>query len=87
MFGETSDLKVSFQFSIPSKNGSGESSGGSSDSSDTVIDTIESASVESAISLANGYISKKVNLSHCKVLVISEEIASGRNLWHYLYFD
>lgn len=75
--GTTSDLKVSFQFSIPSKNGAGESSSGSSDSSDTVIDTIEAPSVEAAISLANGFISKKLNLSHCKVLVISEEVAKS----------
>lgn len=80
MFGEESDLKVSFQLSIPSKNASdGDSSGGSSGSADTVIDTIECPSIESGISLANGYISKKLNLSHCKVLVISEEIASLRH--------
>ncbi len=78
MFGNNSDLKVSFQLSIPSKNASGSSgsSGSSSDSPDTVIDTIDSSSMESAISLANGYISKKINLSHCKVLVISEELAT-----------
>lgn len=75
--GEHNDLKVSFQLSIPSKNSS---DGDSSSSSDTVIDSIESSSVESAISLANGFISKKLNLSHCKVLVISEEVASNRYL-------
>lgn len=58
-------------------------SGNSSDSSqsassDTVIDTIESSSIESGISLANSYISKKLNLSHCKVLVISEDLAVKR---------
>ena len=82
MYGENSDLKISFQLSIPSANGSsGSSSGGdsSSDSSDTVIDTIECTSVESGISLANGYVSKKINLAHCKVLVISEEVAALRH--------
>lgn len=75
--GKDSDLRVSFQFSIPSKNGAGSSgSSSSSDEADTVVDTIECPSMESAISLANGYISKKINLSHCKVLVISEEVAS-----------
>lgn len=76
MYGEQNDLKISFQLSIPSKN---TSESDSSTSSDTVIDTIESSSVESGISLANGYISKKLNLSHCKVLVISEEVATNRN--------
>lgn len=75
MYGEQNDLKISFQLSIPSKN---TSDGDSSSSADTVIDTIESSSVESGISLANGYISKKLNLSHCKVLVLSEEIATKR---------
>ncbi len=75
---ENSDLKISFQLSVPSSSNSSESSssGSSSDSSDTVIDTIECPSLESGISLANGYISKRLNLSHCKVVVISEEVAS-----------
>ena len=71
--GDTDDLKISFQLAIPSQNSSEE---GSSSDSDTVIDTIESPSIESGLSLANGYISKKLNLSHCKVIVISEKIAS-----------
>ncbi len=71
--GDTDDLKISFQLAIPSQNSSEE---GSSSDSDTVIDTIESPSIESGLSLANGYISKKLNLSHCKVVVISEKIAS-----------
>ncbi|MDE5830463.1 MAG: hypothetical protein K2H53_01960 [Clostridia bacterium] len=77
MFGENNDYKISFQLSIPSQNTTSE--GSSSSSPDTVIDTIESSSIESAISLANGYISKKLNLSHCKVLVISEQVAVNRN--------
>lgn len=76
MSGENNDLKVSFQLSIPSSNTSSE--GGSSSGSDTVIDTIESSSFESAVSLANGFISKKLNLAHCKVIVISEQIATKR---------
>lgn len=78
MFGENNDLKISFQLSIPSKNSSDSDS---STSPDTVIDSIESSSVESGISLANSFVSKKLNFSHCKVLVISEEIAcESRNL-------
>ena len=77
MYGEKSDLKMSFHLSIPSKNSSNVNS---SDSPDTLIDTIECPSIESGISLANGYISKKLNLSHCKVLIFSEEIATRRYL-------
>lgn len=78
MFGENNDYKISFQLSIPSQNTTSE--GSSSSSPDTVTDTIESSSIESAISLANGYVSKKLNLSHCKVLVISEQVAVNRNI-------
>ena len=82
MSGEEKDLKISFQLSIPSKN---TSESDTSSSSDTVIDTIESSSIESGISLANGYVSKKLNLSHCKVLVISEEVAMNRYFRYYIY--
>ena len=78
MCGEQNDLKISFQLSIPSKN---TSESDSSTASDTVIDTIESSSVESGISLANSYISKKLNL------VISEEIAARRYCRYCLYFN
>ena len=75
--GTENNLKVSFQIAVPSRTTSSDkSSGGSSDSPDTVIDTIDCPSVEYAISLANGYISKRINLSHCKVIVISEEVAT-----------
>lgn len=54
MNGSENNLKVSFQISIPSKTASSDSSSsGSSDSPDTVIDSIECPSVEYAISLAN----------------------------------
>ena len=75
--GEQDELRVSFQISIPSQNTS--ESGSSSDSADTVIDTVDCSSVESGISLANSFVSKKLNLAHCKVIVISEEVASGRS--------
>ena len=78
--GAEDNYKVSFQIAIPSKNASSSdsSSGSSSETSDTVIDSVECPSVEYAISLAHGYVSKRINLSHCKALVISEQIASTR---------
>ena len=69
--GDTEDLKVTFQFTMPSP--SGES--GSGKSSPAVIDTVEANSIDSAISFMNAYVSKEINLSHCKVIVISEEVA------------
>ena len=85
--GQNHNLKVSFQIAIPSKTASSEgSSGNSSDSQDTVIESVECPSVEYAISLANGYVSKRMNLSHCKVIVISEQIASLRDFRYYIHF-
>lgn len=64
-------LSLTLQFSIP--NSSSES--GSSQSNKTNIITIPCTSINSGLSLINSYVSKEVNLSHCKVVVISEELA------------
>lgn len=69
--GSTESLEVTFQFTMP--NSSGESS--SSQTAPSVIDSVEASSIDSAISLMNVYVSKEINLSHCKVIVISEELA------------
>ena len=74
--GTEDELRISFQISIPSQNTS-DSGSSSSDSNDTVIDTVDCSSIESGISLANSFVSKILNLSHCKVIVISEEIAES----------
>ena len=71
--GETSNLKVTFQFTKPSSSGGEGSSGGEEVSS--VVDSVEANSIDSAINLINSFISKELNLSHCKIVVFSEEIA------------
>ena len=81
--GDKEDLKLSLQISIP--NSSDSSSGGSSSqSSSVVVDSIECPSINTGINLFNSYLGKEVNLSHCKVLVISEELAA-RGVSEYLY--
>ena len=70
--GKNNTLKVTFEFTMP--NSTGES--GSSEVAPTIIDSVEASSVDSAINLMNTYVSKEVNLSHCKALVISEKLAS-----------
>ena len=50
------------------------SSSGST-SSNFIIQTIETDSIDSALNIANSYINKAINLSHCKILLVSEEIA------------
>ncbi len=69
--GETERIKVTFQFTMP--NSSGENNAG--ETAPAVIDTVEAACIDSAVNLVNTFVSKEVNLSHCKVIVISEELA------------
>ena len=71
-------IKLSLQIAIPSSEGN--SSSGSSSNSDqsasTIVNTVDCDSIFSGITLINSYISKKLNLSYCKVVVFSEEIAT-----------
>ena len=71
--GTNENLLLSLQISLP--NNSGESSGSSSQSSSVVVESVECSSINSGITLFNSYLGKEINLSHCKVLVISEELA------------
>ena len=79
--GENNLLKVSFQISSSSGT-SGQY--GSSQADDAIVNTIECSSIESGINIINSYLSKEVNLSHCKVIVFSEKIAYN-GLSKYLY--
>ena len=67
-------INLTFQISLPESSSSSDS--GSSQSSKSENTTVQCSSINSGISLANSYISKQINLSHCKVIVFSEEIAS-----------
>ena len=80
--GDNEDLNLSLQISIPNS-GNGSSSD-SSQSSSVVVNSIECPSINTGINLFNSYLGKEVNLSHCKVLVISEELAS-KGIEEYLY--
>lgn len=90
--GDNDNLEITFQVSIPSENGSNSSSNSSSssssssqnESSDTLNKTIECKSINSGLDLANNVISKRVDLSHCKFVVFSQEIASY-GIYEYIY--
>lgn len=56
-----------------SSSSSGDSSG--NNSSNYIVQTMETDSIDSALNIANSYINKTINLSHCKILLVSEEIA------------
>ena len=60
------ELSLTLQFSIPESG----SKSGSSQSNKTDIVTISCSSISSGLSLLNSYVSKEINLSHCKVIVL-----------------
>lgn len=69
--GQDNNLEVSFQFSTASK----ASETGSTEKAPTVMDTVEAPSLSTAINLMDSYMGKELNLSHCKVIIFSEELA------------
>lgn len=80
--GDNNNLKLSLQISVPNGGEGGSSS--SSQSSSSIVNTIECSSISAGIALFNSYLGKEVNLSHCKVLVISEKLAS-QGISEYMY--
>lgn len=69
---DTNTLRLSFQFTLPSS----VSDSGSSEQSPSIIYTVDASSISSGINLMNTYIGKELNLSHCKVIAFSEELAA-----------
>ena len=66
-------LKLSVQ--IPSNSSNNSKEGDSSQSSNSKIYSVEGRSINECITILNNYLSKKINLSHCSALVISEELS------------
>jgi len=88
--GETAKYKISLQLTTMEssatdsaisdsesggKSSSNPVSSAGSTSSNFIIQTVETDSIDSALNIANSYINKAINLSHCKILLVSEEIA------------
>lgn len=74
---DTHDVKISIQFAVLNSSESSSSSSGSSSSDNSTILSVDCSSIDSGISLINSYISKQVNLLHCKAVIISEEYSSS----------
>lgn len=76
---ESSATESAISESSGSSEGSQSSSNPVGSSSDTasnyIIQTMETDSIDSALNIANSYINKTINLSHCKILLVSEAIA------------
>lgn len=62
-------LKVTFQFIAPS------SSSESGAETTPVFNSVDCSSITNGINIMNAYLGRKVNLSHCKLIVFSEELA------------
>lgn len=65
------NLKISVQ--IPSTSNSSDS--GSSQSSTANIYSVEARTIDEGFTILDNYLNKRINLSHCSALVISEELA------------
>lgn len=71
---DTSDnntLKVTFEFSTTTA----ASESVSSEKTSPVLNSVEASSISNAINLMNSYMGKQINMSHCKIIIFSEELA------------
>lgn len=65
----TNKLKVTFEFLATS------SSGNSASETQPILNTVECSSITNGINMMNAHLGRKVNISHCKLIVFSEELA------------
>lgn len=75
--------KITFKMIVP-RSISQESSNSSNLNKSSLIITVEEQSILSAINMANTSISKRMNLSHAKILVFSKDIAQKGNISKYI---
>ena len=71
---DTSDennLEVTFEFSTTTA----ASESGTTEKTSPVINSVKASSLSNAINLMNSYMGKQINMSHCKVIIFSEELA------------
>ena len=71
---ENQKITLSLQIAIPSSTSTGSDSSSQSESS--IVKTIDCNSMHEGINLINSYVSKKLNLSYCKVVVFAENLPS-----------
>ncbi len=69
---DENNLLISVQIPFPA---SSSSSGGSAQSNEYQIYTVEAQTIDEGFSILNNYLNKKINLSHCSALIISEKLA------------
>lgn len=79
--GTKNKIKLTFQFATLN---SSDSSSSSSQSTSSTVVNVDCSTIDAGISLVNSYISKKINLSHCKSIVISETLAT-KGISEYIF--
>lgn len=85
--GKTDTLKIYFELSTPTNSGSGSpsaNSGSGETPSNSTIVSVECSSIDNGITLLNTYLRKRADLSHCNIIVFSEELAQ-KGIHDYLY--
>ncbi len=87
--GKTNTLKVTLQYAVPGKlggsGGGGGGGGGGSGQASSII-TVDSASITDALSMANNFLSRRLDLSHTEIAVFSEEMAREGKISIYMNF-
>ena len=73
------EIKVTFQFVRPPS-----TSEGSNQESQIIVDTTDANSISNALNIMDTYFARRLDLSHCRIIVFSEEIA-GRGISDYIY--
>jgi spore germination protein KC len=74
--GTSNVLRITLQISLPTKiAGGGGKAGEGGEGKSSTLTTMEAPSIHSGLNMINTYISKQINLSHAKLMVISEELA------------
>ena len=68
---QDNNLEVTFQFSSAAP----PSESGSVEKTPTYINSVKASSLSNAINMINSYLGKQINMSHCKVIIFSEELA------------
>lgn len=81
---DNSSIRLTVQIASPSSSKESSSSSSSSQSTTSNVLDVKCSTVDDGISLINSYISKNLNLSHCKAVVISETLAY-EGVSKYLY--
>lgn len=67
--GTNNILKITFQFISPTPS----TEGGSK--TEPIINSVECSSIINGINMINAFLGRKANLSHCKLIIFSEELA------------